>query len=125
MVGLDRLRMMGIRLFIVVSKESNQMELSTEQIEQIAKATAEEVKRHHSCRFNEDEAKVLHDMSRASDVAGADESTYIFILKFGRDFQDALRKISRWMILVVIILILVLAGKAIDAGKFIQSFKFW
>jgi hypothetical protein len=95
------------------------MPLTTQEINQIAEATALAMREGHTCRFNQDEAEVLHGFGRAMKAHTAGEREIFIVIQLGKNLADIGKKIGTAILWTIII------GAAAFLLSGILPWKFW
>lgn len=95
------------------------MELSDNDVQRIALAVGEYVKAGHTCRFNEDEAAVVHGFRRAMNEHKAGEKEIYIVIQLGKNLTEFVEGLSKRIVWVIIF-----AALFVICG-FVSGWKFW
>lgn len=95
------------------------LELSDSDAKLIAKHVAAEIKSNHQCRFDDDEASVVHGFRRALKEHGAGEKEIFIVIQLGKTLTEFVEGLSRKVIWMII------AGSLFAICGMSSHWKFW
>lgn len=95
------------------------MPLSPQDVEQIAAATAKKLQDGHACRFNDEEAAVVHGFRRAMKEHKAGEKEIFIVIQLGKNLTEFVEGLSKK------VLWLIIGGALFLICGFSSGWKFW
>lgn len=95
------------------------MPLTTNEIDQISDAITAKLKEGHACRFNDDEAAVVHGFRRAMKEHQAGEKEIFIVIQLGKNLTEFFENLSKKMLWIIV------GGALCVVCGFASGWKFW
>ena len=97
------------------------MPLTPHEITEISAAISENLRAGHACRFNQEEAEVLHGLGRAVRAHKAGEKELFVVIQIGKNVTDFVERAGRAVVWALIIG----AVAFLLSGSIPAAWRFW